>query len=292
MKIGFVGLGTMGLPMAANLLKAGHSLRVWSRAPQAGSVLAKQGAQVVDSPTAVATGVEVLISMLSDDAAVRAVMLEGGALAALDAGAIHINMATVSAAFAREMAQRHQARSVSYIAAPVLGRVNVAEAGQLNILTAGAPEALSRVAELFEVLGQKTWNFGVEPELANVVKLALNFMLVSAIETMGEAAALVVGHGIDSAAVLELASSTLFAGPVYQGYGEAIGLQRFEPAGFKLELGGKDVRLALEAAQAAQVPMPFASVLRDNLLDSLAHGEGQLDLSALARVAARRAGQA
>lgn len=303
MQIGFLGLGTMGAPMAANLVRAGHAVRVWNRTASKAAPLEAAGATVASSPAEVATGAEVVIGMLADDASTRAVFVDGGVLDALARtgafartgasadSAICVNMATVSVDLARELAALSADRGVLYVAAPVMGRASVAEAGQLNILAAGAGAAIDRIQPLFDVLGQRTWRFGEAPERANVVKLASNFTLASAIEAMGEAAALVRGHGIAAPDFLELLTTALFPAPAYRGYGGAIAREEFEPAGFKLELGAKDIRLALEAAEAARVPMPVGSVLRDSLLEGLAHGEGHLDWAALARVAARRAGQ-
>ena len=291
MQVGFAGLGTMGFAMAANLVKAGFAVRAWNRSKEPISKLAALGARAAESPADVAAEADILITMLADDQAMHAVLVEGGALAALKAGSLHVNMATVSVALAREMVALHEACGVSYLAAPVLGRVNVAEAGKLNILVAGRPALIERAQPLFDAMGQKTWRFGESPAQANAAKLATNFMIASAIETMSEAATLAKAHGVDAAAFLDMVTSTAFASPVYKGYGDAIAQNRFEPPGFKLALALKDVRLGLEAAEAVKVPMPFASVLKDNLLDSLAHGEGNLDLGALSKVAARRAGQ-
>ncbi|MDZ5450944.1 NAD(P)-dependent oxidoreductase [Labrys sp. ZIDIC5] len=291
MQAGFLGLGTMGLPMAANLVKAGHRVRAWNRSQEPVARLAALGAEPAAAPVDAADGAEVLIAMLADDAASRDVLLAQGTLDALPEGAVVVNMATVSVAFTRDIAAEHAARGLFYVAAPVLGRVNVAEAGQLNILAAGDAAQLDRVQPLLDVLGQKTWRFGNRPEQAAAVKLAANFMIASAIETMAEASTLASGHGVAKAAFLEMLTSTIFAAPPYKGYGAAIAEERFEPAGFKLSLGLKDVRLALEAADAVNVPLPFAGVLRDNHLDALAHGEGHLDWAALSRVAERRAAQ-
>ncbi|WP_087690062.1 NAD(P)-dependent oxidoreductase [Pandoraea sp. PE-S2R-1] len=291
MTIGFLGLGTMGSPMAINLIKAGFSLQVWNRSRGPVDTVAKVGAQACDTPADAARGADVLIAMLADDDTSRVVLNDGGALAALARGGIVVNMATVSLDFAREMQAKCDALGLRYIAAPVLGRVNVAQAGKLNILAAGAPDTLAQVQPIFDVLGQRTWRFGDVPEQANVVKLASNFMIASAIETMSEAAALTQGHGVPGADFLDMITTAVFAVPAYTGYGGAIAKQVFEPAGFKLALGAKDVRLALLAGEAANVPMPFGTVLRDNHLDSLAHGEGHLDWAVLSKVAARRAGQ-
>lgn len=291
MQIAFLGLGTMGKPMAANLIKAGYRLRLWNRSAEAATSLAELGGQVALTPLEAVKGADIVISMLADDHATRAVMIDGGGLEGMSRGAIHLNMATIAVAFADELTQLHRDKRLRYIAGPVLGRVNVAEAGQLNILAAGDTATLQEVQPLLDILGQKTWYFGDKPAQANVVKLAVNFMIASAIGSMGEAVALAQGYGAEKADFIDLITSTVFAAPVYKGYGGAIAAETFEPAGFKLSLGLKDVSLGLEAGAQANVPMPIASVLRDQHLDSLAHHEGQLDWAALARVSARRAGQ-
>ncbi len=286
MKIGFIGLGAMGVGMAANLLGAGHALTVWNRSPQAASGL--QGAGL--APTAAgAAGGEVLHSMLANDAAVREVLIDGGVLAAMARGSVHVNHATVSLALVDELVELHRAHGVHYVAAPVFGRPDVAAAGKLNILVAGEPAAVARVQPLLEAMAAKVWPLGDEPRRANVAKIAGNFMLVAAIESMAEATALTRAHGVAAADFLEIMTQTLFPSPVYKGYGAQIAGSRYEPAGFKLSLGFKDVGLALAAGEAKRVPLPFAGVLRDSLLEAMAGGDGDLDLSALARVAARRA---
>ncbi|WP_346948765.1 NAD(P)-dependent oxidoreductase [Dyella sp.] len=289
MKVGFIGLGAMGSAMASNLLKAGHSVTVWNRSPAATEPLASLGAKVASTPERAAQG-DALFSMLSNDQAVRAVVLEGGLLEEMDKGAVHVNHATVSVALARELAAAHAQRGIDYLAAPVFGRPDVAAAGKLNIVTAGKPAVLERVRPLLEAMGSAIWPMGEEPERANVVKIAGNFMLGAAIESMAEASALTRGHGVSAGDFLHLMTSTLFASPPYQGYAKLIAEQRFKPAGFALPLGYKDINLALAAGDAARVPLPFASVLRDSLLETLALGDEDVDWSALSMVAARRAG--
>lgn len=290
MKIAFIGLGTMGVPMALNLVRAGHQVRVWNRSPGPVETLVSAGAEGAATPAEIGA-VDVVFSILADDKATREVIIAGGVLAGLKPGAIHVNMATVSVQLARDFTALHEAGGIGYLAAPVLGRADVAAAGKLNILAAGKPALFERVQPLLDVLGTKTWRFGERPEQANAVKLAANFMIASAIEAMGEAAALAQGHDVAGADFLEMITSTIFAAPVYKGYGGIIAEQKYQPPGFKLVLGLKDARLALEAAEGARVPMPFASVIKDNFLDGIAHGDGELDWAALARVAARRAGQ-
>jgi 3-hydroxyisobutyrate dehydrogenase-like beta-hydroxyacid dehydrogenase len=285
MEIGFIGLGRMGHAIAGNLLRAGHALSVWNRSPAAAQALVAGGARLVGEPAATARG-QVLMSMLADDEAHRRVLLDGGVFTAAAPGLIYVNLATVSVALARELAARAAAAGVTYLAAPVFGRPEAAQAAKLNIVVAGDAAALTRIESLLLAIGERIWPVGALPENANVVKLAGNFMIASALETMGEAAALVRAHGIKSAEFLEILTSTLFAGPVYQNYGRLIAAQRYQPAGFTVTLGLKDVRLALEAAEGARVPMPFAGVLRDHFLEALAAGGGEQDWSAVAEVSA------
>lgn len=288
MKVGFIGLGAMGSAMASNLVAAGHAVTVWNRSEAATAPLASLGAKVAKTPDRAAQG-EVLCSMLANDQAVREVILDGGLLDAMDRGTVHVNHATISVSLARELAEAHASRGLDYVAAPVFGRPDAAAAAALNILVAGKPSAVEKVRPLLEVMGRRVWPLGEAPERASVAKIAGNFMLASAIESMAEATALTRAHGISAADFLEVMTSTLFAAPAYQGYAKLIAEQRFKPAGFALPLGLKDVELALTAGSAARVPLPFAGVLRDSLLEALAAGDAALDWSSLALVAARRA---
>jgi 3-hydroxyisobutyrate dehydrogenase-like beta-hydroxyacid dehydrogenase len=293
MDIGFIGLGQMGAATAARFLTAKHTVRVWNRSPEGARKLGEAGAKVVARPDDAFRG-DVVFSMLGDDNALRAVLLETGVLerASRDTVPIHVNMATVSVAFADELAALHAKRGIDYIAAPVMGRPDVAAAGKLNIMAAGPTAALDKVQPLLDIAGQKTWRFGETASRANVVKISMNFMLAAACEAMGEAAALVTGYDIKAGDFFDLASHSLFPGPVYEGYGRLIAAGTFEPAGFKARLGLKDVRLALTAAEAVTTPMPFASQMRDFLLEALTRGEGEKEFGVvLGRAAMRRAGR-
>lgn len=294
MNIGFIGLGNMGSAIAGRLLEAGHSLRVWNRSPEPARRLAERGAQVAATAEEAFRG-DVVFSMLSDDQVTRAVLIDSGVLARAKPAVarVHVNMATISAALGDELAERHQERGLGYVAAPVLGRPDVAAAGKLTVLLAGPRQAVESVQPLLEgTVGQKVWRFGERASQANVVKLAVNFMLAAAIEAMGEAAALTAGYGIEARELFELIGQSVFPGPVYQGYGRLIADARFEPAGFKARLGLKDVRLALAAAEAATTPMPLGSLIRDSMLEALARGEGDKEFGVvLGRAAMRRAGR-
>lgn len=288
MKVGFIGLGAMGSAMASNLVAGGHAVTAWNRSDAATEKLVSLGAKAASTPDRAAQG-DVLHSMLANDQAVREVFIDGGLLDAMDPGIVHVNHATISVALAKQLAEEHAKRGIGYVAAPVFGRPDVAAAGKLNILVAGQASAIEKAKPLLELMGAKLWPMGDAPERANVVKLAGNFMIVTAIESMAEASVLARAYGVSAADFIGLMTSTLFASPVYQGYGKSIAEQRFTPPGFALPLGLKDVMLAQDAGHAAQVPMPLAGVLRDSLLEAMADGAESMDLSALARVSERRA---
>jgi 3-hydroxyisobutyrate dehydrogenase-like beta-hydroxyacid dehydrogenase len=288
MKIGFIGLGAMGKGIAAQLVKAGHEVVVWNRSRGAVDELVAAGAIAADSATTAAKA-GMLHTMLADDGALRAVLYDGGVLDALPRGAAHVNHATISVALAKELAAAHRARGVDYVSAPVFGRPDAAAAGKLHVLVAGDAAAVERVMPQLTAIGHSLWPFGEAPERANVAKIAGNFMIASAIETMAEATTLTRAHGVEARDFLDMITGTLFAAPVYKTYAGLIAERRYSPAGFGLRLGYKDASLTLAAAHDMQVPMPTAGVLRDAFLDALANGDGDLDWSALADVAARRA---
>jgi 3-hydroxyisobutyrate dehydrogenase-like beta-hydroxyacid dehydrogenase len=289
MRIGFIGLGNMGTGMAGNLIKGGHELTVWNRSADAAKPLAEQGAKVAARQVDAASGVEVLHSMLANDAAVREVILDSGVLEALPKGAVHVNHATISVALAQELIEAHEKRGLGYVAAPVFGRPEVAAAGNLNVVASGKPDAIAKVQPLLELIGQKVWPMGDDPIRATILKIGGNFLIGAAIESMAEATTLTRAHGVSAKDFLDVMSNSLFASPIYKIYGGMIAEQTYTPAAFKLSLGFKDIGLARAAADAKRVPMPFASVLHDALLESLAAGDGDLDFSGLARVAAARA---
>jgi 3-hydroxyisobutyrate dehydrogenase-like beta-hydroxyacid dehydrogenase len=290
MRIGFIGLGSMGAGMAANLIKGGHEVVVWNRSADAAKPLAGQGAKVAATPAEAAKGAEVVHNMLANDAAVRDVILGGGGvLEALARGAVHVNHATISVALAQELADSHDARGVGFVSAPVFGRPAVAAAGELNMVASGKPEAIAKVQPLLELLAAKVWPMGDDPIRAAVVKIGGNFLIGAAIESMAEASALTRSYGVEAKDFLDVMQGTLFSAPVYKIYGGMIAENRYEPVGFKLSLGFKDVGLARAAAEARRVPMPVASVLHDALLESLGRGDGDIDWAGLARVAAARA---
>ena len=291
MKIAFVGLGNMGNHMARHLLKAGHEVSVWNRTPAKAEPLRADGATVAPSPADAARAAEIAITMLADDAALESsVLAQNGLAETLPKGAVHISCSTISVALSRRLAEEHARRGHEYIAAPVFGRPEAAQARKLFIAAAGAPATVERCRPVLEALGQRLFVLGDKPEMANVVKLSGNFLISSVVESLGEAIALARKYGIDPHQYVDFLTNTLFAAPVYKTYGGIIADQRYTPPGFKMRLGLKDIKLAIAAAEAVDVPLPFASIIRDHVLTALSRGMEELDWSATARLAAENAG--
>jgi 3-hydroxyisobutyrate dehydrogenase-like beta-hydroxyacid dehydrogenase len=291
MKIAFLGLGNMGLPMARNLLRAGHDVTVWNRTLSKADELRTLNATIAHSIANATQGAEFIVTMMADDHAVRSAVLDaGGVLENLAPGAIHISMSTISVSLSQHLNAEHGKCGQHYIAAPVFGRPDAAATAKLVIAAAGDASSLERCQPLFDAVGQRTFFIGSVPEMANVVKLSGNFLISTVIESLGEAVALTRKYGIDPHAYIDFLTNTLFAAPVYKTYGAIIADERYQPAGFKMRLGLKDVRLVLAAAEAVDVPMPFASVVRDNVLSAIGRGMEDLDWSSVAKLAAENAG--
>ena len=290
MEIGFIGLGRMGREMARNLLRAGHRVTVFNRTRETARQLAGDGATVAGSIAEACRG-EVLITMLADDAAVEAVAFgTGGVLAALGRDRLHVSMGTISVALAERLTAAHREAGQGFVAAPVFGRPEAAAAAKLFILAAGPAAAVVRCQPLFAAMGQRTFGFGETAAAASLVKLSGNFLIAAMLESLGEAFALIRKGGVDPQRYLELLTGSLFSAPVYKTYGTMIAAGTYEPVGFTMKLGLKDVRLALQAAEAELVPMPIASLLRDHFVAGMARGHAEADWSALARLCAEDAG--
>ena len=291
MRIAFIGLGNMGAAMANHLVVGGHEVTVWNRSLEKAEPLRSAGATVAKTAGDAAKNAEIVITMLADDHAVESSVL--GADAVIDKlpkGATHISMSTISVDLSRTLAHEHAERGHRYIAAPVFGRPDAAAAGKLFIAAAGDREVVEHCRPVLEVLGQKVFVLGDKPEMANVVKLSGNFLIASVIESLGEAIALARKYDIDPHAYVDFLTNSLFAAPVYKTYGGIIADERYKPAGFKLRLGLKDVRLALQAGESVDAPLPIASLIRDHMLTALSQGMEDMDWSSTAKLAATNAG--
>jgi 3-hydroxyisobutyrate dehydrogenase-like beta-hydroxyacid dehydrogenase len=289
--LGFIGLGNMGLPMAANLLKAGYKLRVYNRTASKAEPLIAAGATLVSSPSDVIEPGSIVFTMLADDAALESIAGNNSDFVEHFAGdGIHVSMSTIAPQTVRDLAEHHAKKHVTYLAAPVIGRPDRAAAGTLFLLLAGESNAKQTIEPLLKNLGQRIFDFGEKPWQANVAKLLVNFNIAAAIESMAEAFTLAEKEEIPRLKIAELLSETLFSGIVYKGYGDLVARHQYKPAGFRLRLGWKDVRLVLEVAQQSETPMPIGSLLGNRFLSALAKSRAELDWSALALGASDDAG--
>jgi 3-hydroxyisobutyrate dehydrogenase-like beta-hydroxyacid dehydrogenase len=291
-EVGFIGLGLMGQPMAANLLKAGHRLTVYNRSPDKTRALLEQGARLAQRPQdVVATGAGIVVTMVGDDRALEEVTTGADGIGQrLGKDGVHVCMATVSPDIARRLQAWHAQRGSHYVAAPVFGRPPAAAAAKLWILCAGNQQAKARVQPLLQTMGQGVFDFGVDPGAANVVKVAGNFLISCMIEGMAEALTMGEKSGVDRQAMAECYVKALFPCPVYQNYAPMIVAGGAKDIGFALRLGLKDNDLVLAAAESAAAPMPFASVLHDRFVSAVGRGRGEADWTAIVANVAEDAG--
>lgn len=276
--------------MAGKLLKAGYPLHLYNRTRSRCQPLALEGGTIFENPQEASRDVDVVITMLADDhALLETATGRSGFVSAMKKGALHLDMSTVSAAASRKVAELHQTQSTNFVAAPVFGRPEAATAGKLWICAAGSRTLEERCRPLFEVLGRGyTW-IGEDPGFSNLVKITGNFMLLCMLESISEAFTLVEKHGIEPKIFFEVVSQ-LFNSPIYESYGHRMLAREFQPPGFTLKLGLKDVNLMLQASQDAAAPLPVAALVKNHLLTSIARGRGDWDLSSLILVARENAG--
>jgi 3-hydroxyisobutyrate dehydrogenase-like beta-hydroxyacid dehydrogenase len=291
MNVGFIGLGRMGRGIASNVLTASDDLVVYNRTREKASELAEAGARVASSVREACEGRDVVITMLADDAALNEIAAgPDGIRDSLAAGSIHMPMGTHGVGAIAALAAVHAEAGQTLVAAPVLGRPDVAAAGQLGIVAGGPEEAVSRCLPLLDAAGRHTFKAGPRPESASAIKLANNFMLGCAIEAIGEGMSLVRKYGVKPEVFAEVISDGLFASPAYKVYGKIIVDESYDNVGFTAELGLKDVNLVLEAANLARLPLPSANTYRDRLLGAMSRGEEQSDWAIMAREQARAGG--
>jgi 3-hydroxyisobutyrate dehydrogenase-like beta-hydroxyacid dehydrogenase len=292
-RIGIVGLGRMGRAMATNLAAAGHDVVAYVRRAEQMGQLATLG---INTTTEIADvcACEFVITMVPDDDAVCQVVFghqdSGGIAKGMLPGAIHLSMSTISTATASRLATEHARYSQGYVAAPVFGNPDAAKARELFIIAAGAPSDIDRCQPIFDALGQRVFRVGSDPAAANLVKLAGNAMSAASLEILGEVIALARKRGLDPQQLLSILTGTLYGGRLHKVYGEKIATQQYGSGGFLFPLALKDIRLALNEAERAGVPMPSVSVVRDRLISGIARGYSERDWSALGLLAAEEAG--
>jgi len=291
MKVGFVGLGRMGQGMAGRILAAGHELLITDPVADQMIRLKAAGAVVVDSPAAACAGRDIVISMLPSDAVLHAVLHgANGLIDGMPASCIHMASGTHGIPAINAASTAHHGAGQMFITCPVLGRPDLAAEGLLKLVVAGAPDAVDVARPLFDALGQHTFEAGVDPQAATAVKIANNFVLGCAIETMGESFSLVEKLGVEPQLFFDVLTQGLFAAPAYEVYGKMIVDENWDSHGATAVIGVKDADLVLEAAESAVVPMPSTHIWRDYLIKAIERGEGHLDWAVMAREQARASG--
>lgn len=278
-RVGFLGLGAMGVAIASRLIGAGHELVAWNRTPKAGASAAVPGD---------ALALPVSFSMLADDGAVGSVLTDmalAGVGLAGESRRVHVCLSSISPEASEQLRLRCEKAGVSYLAAPVLGRPEAAAAGQLNVLAGGDDETLARVADLLAVIGKRTWHISTEPQVANVIKVAVNYTIIHTLQALAESTALAEAYDVPAPDFAELLSETLFGGVTHRTYADLIARRAYRPAGFTVPLGAKDLRLARETAAARDVWLPSAAVLDEIFTAALRRpGAEQDDWASIAEV--------
>lgn len=291
MKVGFIGLGRMGQGMARRILSAGHNLAVHDVDQSKVAEIVASGATPAATVSEVCKDRDVVVTMLVEDATVMKVALhKQGICDSLPAGSIHLAMGTYGVETIRALADAHANAKQFLVAAPVLGRPDLAAAGQLGIVSAGPDAPVQACEPLFEMIGRRRFHAGSKPEAATVVKLANNLVLGCAMIAMGEGFSLVRKYDVDSQVLYDVMTEGLFAAPAYKGYGKTMVEQTYDHVGSPITVGLKDANLIQAAANLARVPLPSFNVYRDRLLGAIAHGDGDKDQAVLAREQARASG--
>jgi len=287
----FLGLGNMGAPMAANLLKNHVKLFVYNRSKDKLKTLLDLGASALNSPAEAFVNANIVFSMVANDQALIDITTgENGILKNAKSGCIHVSMSTVSPKVCQDLTAKHREKGVQYLSCPVFGRPDVAEQHKLWICMAGEASAKKRVEPFLKFMGQKIYDFGELPEAANAVKLSGNFLILTIVEALAEAYAFAEKSGVELKKLHTALAESLFPSPVFQTYGNIIINSEYSPAGFKMSLGLKDMDLLLRSAEKVKVPLPIAGLLHDRLMSGLANEREEMDWSAIALTEFEEAG--
>jgi len=293
MKVGFIGLGRMGHAMAERLIAGGHEVGAYNRTAEKLKPLIERGARAMSSIKAAATFGEAVFTMLTDDAAVTAVVTEpGGIKESLPHGGVHICAGTHSVDAVQKLTAIHAGAGQILIASPVFGRPEVVTAGSATMVVGGPPANVAHCRPLFAAIAGRVVESGAEPVSASVIKIANNFVLGCAIEALGEGFSLIRKYGVEPDIFYRVLSEGLFGCWAYKVYGKFIADEQYLPAGQRALTGLKDANLALAAGEAKGVPLPSGNVWRDRLVGAVAHGEGEHDWAVMARDQARASGLA
>ena len=274
-KIGWIGLGNMGVPMVKNLLKAGFEVTVYNRTVAKAAPLQEAGAKLAVSPAALWDVADTIITMVADDAALQQIHQgKDGLLAGATAGTV-IDMSTVSPATSRELAAKLAVKGVNYLDAPVAGSVKPAELGQLVIMVGGKKEVYERAAPIFEKLGKAQFYLG-QQGAGNNAKLAMNTLLAFNMQGLAESVLFASEHGISPESMLAIIGESALANAITKMKTANILAANYQPA-FALKHLAKDLRLA----QGQGLHTPGGEAMHDSYQQALAQGWGEKDISAI-----------
>jgi 3-hydroxyisobutyrate dehydrogenase-like beta-hydroxyacid dehydrogenase len=279
--VGLIGLGLMGHPMGANLLKAGHELTVWNRTASRGDDLVAQGAKRAASPREVAAASEVVLTIVSDPPAVESVLWgESGVFSGLRRGSVLIESSTVSPGLEKRAAAAAVGMGAEFLEAPVTGGTWGAEKGELVFMVGGEASTLKRVEPVLGAMGKRWFHLG-PVGAGQTVKLAMNLLLDLEVEAFAEALALVTRAGVPGQSLLEVMQSSMGRSPVIDLKGAMMLKNEYKPS-FPLRLMHKDLGLALDLANQLGVPLPAAAASREVLSAVKGAVTEDVDFSALA----------
>jgi 3-hydroxyisobutyrate dehydrogenase-like beta-hydroxyacid dehydrogenase len=277
MRIGFLGLGKMGTPMALRLIAAGHELAVWNRTEGRTKPLLREGAIAAATPAEAELGADAVITMLFDDAATEEVLFgANGLLDALEPGALHIACSTISVALSERLTAEHARRGIDFVAAPVFGRPHVAAEGRLWIVVAGAEKAVARARPVLEPMARGITVVGREPRQAHAVKLGGNFLISAMTHALSEGFVFAEAQGVEPGLFLETVNSALFQSPFYAAYGKVM-LNPPEEPGATVLLGEKDLRLLREAAAGCGTRLSLGDAMAEIFVEARKIGLGEED---------------
>jgi len=279
-KIGWIGLGKMGVPMSKNLVKKGYPVTVYNRTKEKTKELAAEGAKVADSPKSLAANVDVIISMISDDPVLEAVSIgKDGAFEGAKSGTIYIDMSTVSPVSSAKVAEVATKKGIKYLRAPVSGSTVLAAGGTLTIFASGPKDAYDKCVDIFGCMGQKVFHVGNGDE-ARYLKLLLNMMVGITSLMAGEALTFGEKGGMDWGQMIDIFAASVVASPLIGYKAQLLKSRNYAPA-FTIEQMAKDFDIALETGRAANVPMPVTALARQFFGAMKAKGKGGLDFFGL-----------
>jgi 3-hydroxyisobutyrate dehydrogenase-like beta-hydroxyacid dehydrogenase len=294
MNVGLVGTGPMGLGIGMSLLRElapqGHSITVYNRTAAKAAPLVKAGARLAKTPAEAAAG-DVVLSIVADDAAIAMLTLaDDGILAGLKREAVHVGMSTVTVDMADRLVVAHETAKRRYVSGPVMGRPEAAATGDIFIAAAGAQADITRLKPVFDAIAKGTFVIGENPVQANLMKLDMNHLVHCVVEGLAEFFALAEKGGVSPNVAREFLIGTAFNAPIYQRFSSLILEKKFAPGSASARLAFKDNRAIIAAGEKFGAPLPFASILHDRLVALIAQGDGDIDYTAISRLARRAAG--